>query len=112
MSMTPETETAPKTASVVRPLLRRLEGIVSAAKSKKTIKVVLKFQTMHAKYGKYLTRHTVLQVHDEKGEAKEGDTVEIAECRPISRTKHHRLVKVLKRGAAFVKAEEPSELEV
>jgi len=34
-------------------------------------------------------------VHDEKGEAREGDTVEIAECRPFSRTKHHRLLKII-----------------
>jgi hypothetical protein len=35
----------------------------------------------------------------------------VAECRPMSRTKHHRLIKVVTRGNAAVKAEEPSELE-
>ena len=81
---------------------------MTAAKSNKTIKVMMEYQTKHPKYGKYLSRRTVLQVHDEKGEAREGDTVEIAECRPISKTKHHRLLKVVTRGGAFVKAEEPS----
>jgi small subunit ribosomal protein S17 len=93
-----------------RSLLRTSQGVVTSAKNTKTIKVQINYQTKHPKYGKYLSRRTVLQVHDEKGEAREGDTVEIAECRPMSKTKHHRLVKIVTRGAAFVKAEEPSKL--
>ena len=95
----------------VRPLLRTIEGIVTGAKTAKTIKVTVTYQIKHPKYGKYLNRRTVLHVHDEKGEAHDGDTVIVAECRPISKTKHHRLVKVVTRGNAAVKAEEPSELE-
>lgn len=94
-----------------RSRIRTTVGVVSSAKSNKTIKVVVNFQTMHPKYGKYLTRRTVLHVHDEKSEAREGDTVEVAECRPISKTKHHRLVRVLARGperAVQVSAEEIS----
>lgn len=94
-----------------RSRIRTTVGVVSSAKSNKTIKVVVNFQTMHPKYGKYLTRRTVLHVHDEKSEAREGDTVEVAECRPISKTKHHRLVRVLSRGperAVQVSAEEIS----
>ena len=63
----------------------------------------------HAKYGKYLKRRTVLHAHDEKNEAKEGDTVEVAECRPLSKTKHHRLVRIVERAperAVQVSAEE------
>jgi small subunit ribosomal protein S17 len=93
-----------------RPLQRTLQGVVAAAKTAKTLKVVINYQTRHAKYGKYLSRRTVLHVHDEKGEAREGDTVLIAECRPMSKTKHHRLLKVVLRGAAAVKAEEPSKM--
>ena len=40
----------------------------------------------------------MLHAHDEKNEANEGDTVEIAECRPLSRTKHHRLMKVVQKA--------------
>lgn len=94
-----------------RPLLRKIEGIVTSAKTAKTIKVVVTYQIKHPKYGKYLNRRTVLHVHDEKGDAREGDTVQVAECRPISKTKHHRLLKVLARGNAAVKAEEPSEIK-
>ena len=94
-----------------RPHLRTIEGTVSGAKTAKTIKVTITYQIKHPKYGKYLNRRSVLHVHDEKGEARDGDKVLIAECRPISKTKHHRLVKVLTRGNAAVKAEEPSEIE-
>lgn len=96
---------------VERPQLRTIEGIVTSAKTAKTIKVTVTYQIKHPKYGKYLNRRTVLHVHDEKGEAREGDTVIVAECRPISKTKHHRLLKVVSRGNAAVKAEEPSEIK-
>ena len=91
--------------------LRTIEGIVTGAKTAKTIKVTVTYQIKHPKYGKYLNRRTVLHVHDENGDANDGDTVIVAECRPMSRTKHHRLIKVVSRGNAAVKAEEPSELE-
>ncbi len=61
----------------------------------KTIKVVVDYQTKHPKYGKFLKRRTVLHAHDDKNEAKEGDTVEITECRPLSKTKHHRLLRIV-----------------
>jgi small subunit ribosomal protein S17 len=101
-----ETQTAEKE---VRPLLRTVEGVVASDKGDKTIKVVVNYQTKHAKYGKYLKRRTVLHAHDEKNEAKEGDTVQIAECRPVSKTKHHRLLRIVTRAperAVQVSAEE------
>src|SRR3954452_20480549 len=92
-----------------RPLLRKIQGVVASDKSNKTIKLVVEYQTRHPKYGKFLKRRTVLHAHDEKNEAKEGDTVEIAECRPLSRTKHHRLLRIVERApekAVQVSAEE------
>lgn len=74
-------------------------GRVMAHEREKTIKVSVGFAVRHAKYGKYLRRSTVLHVHDEKNEARTGDTVEIAECRPISKTKNWRLIRVVARGA-------------
>ena len=96
-------------AAEARPLLRTIQGVVASDKGNKTIKVVVNYQTKHEKYGKYLKRRTVLHAHDEKNEAKEGDTVEIAECRPLSKTKHHRLLRIVQKAperAVQVSAEE------
>ena len=97
------------TATAPRPQLRTVVGVVASDKGNKTIKVVVNYQTKHPKYGKYLKRRTVLHAHDEKNEAREGDTVEIAESRPLSKTKHHRLVRIVERAperAVQVSAEE------
>ena len=99
--------TPPSTES--RSLLRTIQGVVASDKGDKTIKVVVNYQTKHPKYGKFLKRRTVLHAHDEKNDAKLGDTVEIAECRPLSKTKHHRLVRIVERAperAVQVSAEE------
>jgi small subunit ribosomal protein S17 len=98
-----------KAAPIARSDLRTVVGVVASDKGNKTIKVVVNYQTKHPKYGKYLKRRTVLHAHDEVNDAKEGDTVEIAECRPLSRTKHHRLVRIIERAperAVQVSAEE------
>ena len=97
------------TATAQRPQLRTIRGVVASDKANKTIKVVVEFQTRHPKYGKYLKRRSTLHAHDENNEAHEGDTVEVAECRPLSKTKHHRLVRVVQRAperAVQVSAEE------
>ena len=96
-------------AGADRSLLRTIQGVVASDKGDKTIKVVVEYQTKHPKYGKYLKRRTVLHAHDEKNEAKEGDLVEIAECRPLSKTKHHRLLRIVERApekAVQIHAEE------
>src|SRR5450755_117297 len=102
--------TASKLASKLeRPLLSTVEGVVASDKGNKTIKVVVNYQMRHEKYGKYLKRRTVLHAHDEKNEAKEGDLVEIAECRPLSKTKHHRLLRIVQKApekALQISAEE------
>ena len=89
--------------------LRTITGVVASDKGNKTIKVVVEYQMKHPKYGKYLKRRSSLHAHDEKNEAREGDTVEIAECRPLSKTKHHRLLRIVQRApekAVQVSAEE------
>jgi small subunit ribosomal protein S17 len=75
-------------------------GVVEGVGRQKTIKVRLDRVVQHAKYGKYLRRQNTLQAHDEKNEAKRGDVVEIMECRPISKTKSWRLVRVVRASAA------------
>src|SRR5271170_3467912 len=81
-----------------RALLRKILGVVASDKADKTIKVVVDYQTRHAKYGKYLKRRTVLHAHDEKNEAREGDTVEIAEWRPLNHNKQNRVLVVAERA--------------
>ena len=98
------TQTAPQ-----QPAPRTIVGTVRSNKANKTISVVVEYQTIHPKYGKFLKRRSVLAAHDERTEAKQGDRVEIAECRPLSRTKHHRLVRIVERApeqAVQVSAEE------
>jgi small subunit ribosomal protein S17 len=92
-----------------RAQLRTIQGVVGSDKGHKTIKVVVSYQTRHEKYGKYLKRRKELHAHDETNDAKLGDSVEIAECLPISKTKHHRLLRVVERAperAVQVSAEE------
>jgi small subunit ribosomal protein S17 len=76
----------------------RKTGLVESDKGDKTCKVVINFLTKHPKYGKYLRRRTVIQVHDENNESHVGDRVEIAECRPISKTKSWILTKIVERA--------------
>jgi len=83
----------------VPPKSPRRVGIVESAARDKTRTVVLPFLSKHPKYGKYVRKRTRLHVHDEKNESKSGDRVEIAECRPISRTKSWILVRVVERAA-------------
>jgi small subunit ribosomal protein S17 len=104
----PETTIAPA-AKPARSEIRTVVGVVASDKGHKTIKVVVEYQTRHPKYGKYLQRRSVLHAHDETNDAREGDRVEIAECRPLSKTKHYRLVKIVERAperAVQVSAEE------
>jgi len=61
----------------------------------KTRRVEIPRLVRHPKYGKILRRKTVCHVHDEAGEAHVGDTVEIRESRPRSKTKRWELVRVI-----------------
>ena len=77
---------------------RVLEGIVTRDKMAKTRRVEVERLVRHPKYGKFVKRRTVCYVHDEKNEAHLGDTVEIVESRPLSKTKRWELVKVVKKA--------------
>ncbi len=77
---------------------RRIVGRVTSAKMQKTITVLVERQVKHALYGKYVKKSTKLHAHDENGEGKEGDLVAIVETRPLSRTKHFKLVQVLEKA--------------
>jgi small subunit ribosomal protein S17 len=63
----------------------------------KTITVLVVRQIKHALYKKYIRRSSKIHAHDEQNECREGDKVIIEECRPLSKNKSWRLVKVLDR---------------
>ena len=63
----------------------------------KSITVQIDYKVKHPMYGKYIKRRTKLGVHDENNVAGIGDTVDIVECRPISKSKSFRLVSVVKK---------------
>jgi small subunit ribosomal protein S17 len=75
-------------------------GVVKSDKTAKTRRVEIPRQVRHAKYGKILHRKTICYVHDETNESKQGDTVEIQECPPKSRTKRWALVRVVTKSTA------------
>jgi len=70
-------------------------GRVESASRDKSCKVTINYLVRHPKYGKYVRRRTSLHVHDEQNAAQIGDRVEIAECRPISKTKSWTLMRVV-----------------
>jgi small subunit ribosomal protein S17 len=79
---------------------KTLTGRVVSTKMQKTISVLIQRYVPHPTYGKYQRRTTQLLAHDENGESRTGDLVSIEACRPLSRHKSWRLVKVLERGPA------------
>jgi len=79
--------------------LRTLTGRVVSNKMNKPIAVEISRLVKHPRYGKYIRRTTKLLAHDETNESRQGDTVTIAECRPLSRNKSWRLVAVVERAS-------------
>ncbi len=82
--------------AVQRSQRKEKTGVVISDKMAKTITVQVERLVRHPRFGKTMKKHSKFKAHDEKNEAKVGDTVSIAETRPLSKTKRWRLVKVLK----------------
>jgi small subunit ribosomal protein S17 len=80
---------------------RTAVGKVTSAKMSKTRRVEIPRLVKHARYGKYIKRRTICHVHDEKNESGLGDTVEIMETRPLSKTKNWRLLRVVVKAPAL-----------
>ena len=76
---------------------RAVRGSVISARMDKSITVLVVRQFKHPLYKKYIRRSTRLHAHDESNNCKEGDTVLIEECRPLSKTKSWRVIRVLER---------------
>jgi small subunit ribosomal protein S17 len=79
---------------------RLLTGKVVSNKMDKTIAVSIERLVKHPMYGKYIRRTTKLLAHDANNECREGDTVSIKPCRPLSRRKSWMLVRVIERARA------------
>jgi small subunit ribosomal protein S17 len=91
-----ESTTTPATTD--RGNRRVVTGIVTGDKNLMTRRVEIQTLVKHPKYGKYIKQRTVCYAHDEKNESALGDTVEIMECRPLSKTKRWRLVRITKKA--------------
>lgn len=87
-----------ETKTLERGRTPEVEGQVVSNKMQKTIAVEVFRLVRHAKYGKYIRKSSVFKAHDEKGEAKMGDKVRIAESRPLSKTKRWQLVEVVEKA--------------
>ena len=78
--------------------LKSLTGVVVSKSGDKSLRVVIDYKVKHPKYGKYVKRRTKVGVHDELNQGGVGDLVEMVQCRPYSKNKSWRLLKVVKKA--------------
>ena len=79
---------------------RTLTGRIVSDKMDKTVTVLVERRVKHPVYGKILTKSSKIKAHDESNDAKTGDLVTIAECRPVSKDKAWKLINIDERIAA------------
>jgi len=79
--------------------IKTVTALVTGKSGDKSVKVAIDYTIRHPKYGKYIRRRTTLAVHDDRNQGGVGDVIEIAQCRPRSRTKRWRLVKVVTKAS-------------
>jgi small subunit ribosomal protein S17 len=84
--------------SKVRKVRKAFTGKVKSDKMDKTITVVVERLVRHPVYEKFVKRRSTLHAHDEKNEARIGDTVEVVSTRPLSKLKRFRLSKIVHRA--------------
>jgi small subunit ribosomal protein S17 len=77
---------------------RQITGTVIKIAGEKTATMLVERKVIHPRYHKTVKRFKKYLIHDEKGEAKVGDTVSAIECRPMSKRKSFRLLEILKVG--------------
>ncbi|WP_143307702.1 30S ribosomal protein S17 [Chitinophaga vietnamensis] len=80
-----------------RKLRKTRIGVVSSNKMDKTITVKVERKVKHPIYGKFVKKTTKFMAHDDKNECSIGDTVKIAETRPMSKNKCWRLVEIIEK---------------
>ena len=79
-------------------VLRIQTGSVVSDKMDKSATVLIERKVKHPIYGKFVKKSTKLHIHDENNECAVGDTVQISECRPMSKTKSWTLVKIVEKA--------------
>jgi small subunit ribosomal protein S17 len=77
---------------------RQVSGRVVSDRMKKTVTVLVERRVKHPLYGKFITRSNKVHAHDEADECKPGDLVLIEECRPLSKTKAWRVIRLLEKA--------------
>lgn len=81
-----------------RNLRKERIGVVVSNKMQKSITVIVERREKHPKYGKFVKKTSKFAAHDENNECNIGDTVRIAETRPLSKNKCWRLVEIIERA--------------
>jgi small subunit ribosomal protein S17 len=89
-----------KTTAVKPSLRQSFIGKITSNKMDKTVVVLVERRVKHPLYGKMVTKSNKLHAHDEKNEFGIGDTVEITACRPLSKTKHWTVTKLVEKSRA------------
>ena len=79
-------------------LTRTLTGTVTSDKMDKTVTVLVERRVKHPLYGKYVVESKKYHAHDEANECGVGDKVEIAEARPLSKTKSWKVTRILEKA--------------
>ena len=81
-----------------RNLRKTRVGKVISDKMEKTVVVAIEDNVKHPTYGKIIKRTSKIHAHDENGECRVGDKVEVMETRPLSKTKRWRLVRIIEKA--------------
>ncbi len=91
-------------------MAKTLHGVVTSDSRDKTITVTVTSRETHPLYRKQYTVNRNYQAHDEKNEAKVGDTVVISETRPVSKTKSFTLTEIVERSHGTVELKDEAEV--
>ncbi|EOQ98030.1 30S ribosomal protein S17 [Leptospira wolbachii serovar Codice str. CDC] len=75
-----------------------IQGVVVSDAMEKTVVIEIITRKVHPRFKKIMTRTSRVKVHDEKNECQVGDRVIAVETRPLSKQKHHKLVKVIEKA--------------
>jgi len=92
-------ETQQEAGAKPRAERKAVRGMVMSCKMDKTIVVQVNRMVRHQVYEKFVSKKTRLYAHDEKGEASDGDTVEIVQTRPYSKLKRWRLLRIIQKAS-------------
>jgi small subunit ribosomal protein S17 len=93
---TPGDNTAGSAERAERKVMR---GTVTSNKMTKTVVIQVDRKVKHPLYEKFISKRTKLYAHDENGEAKVGDIVEVVQTRPLSKLKNWRLLRIVQKAA-------------